>query len=771
MRLPTLPRRRGRPRRRKHGGRRGAARPRQRHGPELFAGLPLRPAVSVAGPQRARRPLRSDGDRAAWPRRGAATDVWSRAVARARGDLRGSRARGGVRLVTARVPHHPRTHRSSAPIPRCRCHTGPPPTSTILAGRPAYVLLRDSGRRRGTRRRSQAGGLGAGPERKRILAAWVHSARRLAGDHCRRKPQATSRKCGNHAIRGIGTPRVVRRGCRRHHLHHPPPSSTFLPNLAFGPGAGRHRGEILGAMLTARPRAGLTCAALAGLLLVAGCERPVGCTGDYCGTMVIASGGEPDILLPPVSEFSITRDVTDQLFLKLAELGASGNTIGDEDFQPQLAQRWEWDTPTTLVFHLDPRARWQDGQTVTAADVAFTYDAYTDTLVNSSFRSSLRQIAAVTTRDSLTVVFLFRQRYPEMFYDAVYHLRILPAHLLREVPRDQWRSAAFGRAPVGDGPYRFVAWKAGESIELTADSTFFLGRPHLRRVIWRFTPDQQGAVTQLITGDADAVEVLVTPDNVQRAREDTALATYPYKGSAYGYVGFNLAAPGDSTKPHPLFGDRDLRRALVMATDRERVLRNVFGDLAKVPPGPLSQVWWIWDPEIRELPYDSGQAARLLTRTGWIDADGDGIRDRDGHPLAFRLLVPTTSAMRRAYARLLQEQFRTAGVDVQLDEVDFSLYNERARAGRFDALLNVWNTDPTPSSGFPQTWTPAGVGRCNYCRSDNPEVDRLGDQAVASAANRDQARRAWRAAVETLNRDAPGIFLFEIGRASCRARV
>src|SRR5207247_191113 len=178
--------------------------------------------------------------------------------------------------------------------------------------------------------------------------------------------------------------------------------------------------------------------------------------------------------------------------------------------------------------------------------------------------------------------------------------------------------------------------------------------------------------------------------NVQRARADTALATYPYKGSAYGYVGFNLAAPGDSTKPHPLFGDRDLRRALVMATDRERVLRNVFGDLAKVPPGPLSQVWWIWDPEIRELPYDS----------------------------------------------------------------------EPARAGRFDALLNVWNTDPTPSSGFPQTWTPAGFGRSNYGRYDNPEVNRLVDQAVASAANRDQARRAWRAAVEALNRDAPGIFLF-----------
>src|SRR6266704_5191705 len=309
-----------------------------------------------------------------------------------------------------------------------------------------------------------------------------------------------------------------------------------------------------------RPARGLASLWLMLLALAgAGCARRGGCTGDYCGTVVFVTTPEPDILLPPASQLVVSRDIADQLFLKLADLGPSGNTIGDEDFQPLLAERWEWDTPTTLVFHLDPRARWQDGRSVTSADVAFTFDIYTDSLINSSARSALRRISAVTTRDSLTVVFRFRARYPEMFYDAVYHMRILPAHLLREVPRDQWRSATFGRSPVGDGPYRFVGWKAGESIELAADSAFFLGRPHLRRVIWRFTPDQFVAVTQLIAGDADAVEVLVSPDNVQRARADTELATYPYKGSAYGYVGFNLAAPGDTSKPHPLFGDRDLR--------------------------------------------------------------------------------------------------------------------------------------------------------------------------------------------------------------------
>lgn len=383
------------------------------------------------------------------------------------------------------------------------------------------------------------------------------------------------------------------------------------------------------------------------LLPLAACEPRGGCSGDYCGTLVFVTGGEPDLLLPPVTEQSAARDIYDQIFLKLADLGLSTNTVGDRDFEPLLAARWEWDDPLTLVFHLDPRARWQDGQPVTAADVAFTFDAYTDEQVNSSFRSSLRAISTVTARDARTAVFRFRRRYPEMFYDAVYHLRILPAHRLRTTPRNQWATAPFGRAPVGSGPYRFVEWRAGERIELGADSTFFLGRPRIRRLIWRFTPDHQVAVTQLVAGEADALEFLGPPDNVKRVRAAPQLATYAYKGSAYGYLAFNLAANADTTQPHPLFGDREVRRALVMAIGRERLRQSVFGDLAKVPPGPMSQLWWIWDPATRTLPHDTAQASRLLTRRGWRDADGDGIRERHGVELSFRLLVPTTSAIRR----------------------------------------------------------------------------------------------------------------------------
>src|SRR5213596_2831061 len=379
-------------------------------------------------------------------------------------------------------------------------------------------------------------------------------------------------------------------------------------------------------MLSAMPRRlrlplSISLAALVAVALGA-CERRGGCTGSDCGTLIDAAIGEPGTLLPPSTEEVVARDIEEQLFLKLADVGMSTNTVGDEDFQPLLAQRWEWDGPLTLVFHIDPRARWQDGPRVTATDVSFTFDAYNDSAVASPYRPQLKRIASVTPRDSLTAVFRFRERYPEMFYDAVYHMRILPAHMLRPVPRDQWRTAPFGRQPVGDGPYRFVRWQPAQAIELVADSTFFLGAPGIRRLIWRFTPNLHVAVQQVIADQADIREQLVTPDNVERARAAQQLAIYTYRGTVYTFLSFNQRSPGDSTKPHPIFADREVRRALAMAVDRASLLKSALGDLAKVPPGPISELLWIWDPDIRQLPYDTAQANRILNARGRTGAGG-----------------------------------------------------------------------------------------------------------------------------------------------------
>ena len=478
-----------------------------------------------------------------------------------------------------------------------------------------------------------------------------------------------------------------------------------------------------------------------------GCTARGGCSGDYCGTLVIAAPGQPDILLPPITALAIGRDISDQLFLKLADVGMSANTIGDDDFVPQLAARWDWTDSVTLTFHLDPRAKWQDGVPVTATDVAFTFDIYSDSTVNSPARSALREISAVTARDSLTAVFRFRRPYAEMFYDAVYHMRVLPAHVLRAVPRTGWQTAQFGRQPIGNGPYRFVRWKAGESLELAADSTFFLGRPHLRRLIWRFTPNLDVAVTQLIAGQADAIEVLGPPANVKRVHDAAGLTTYPYPGTTYGFLAFNLRANGNTGAPHAVFGNRDMRRAVVMALDRERMLQNVWGEgnLAAVPPGPMPRLWSLWDNNMAAtLSHDSVQAARLLA--------GRGRR-------SFHLLVPTTSGLRRQYARLIQAQLQTFGLDVRIDEVDLSVVQQRTSTGEFDAVLAAWATGPSPIDGTRENWTRRGFGGPNPGRYDNPQLDRLLEDAAA-ARNRAEATRLLHSAIALWNSDAPAAPLY-----------
>lgn len=494
------------------------------------------------------------------------------------------------------------------------------------------------------------------------------------------------------------------------------------------------------------------------LLPILGCsrDRPGECSGDHCGTLVFAAIGEPSTLLPPVAEEAVERDIHDQIFLKLADIGAEGNTVGDGGFEKQLADEWRWTDSLTLVFHIDPRARWQDGRPVTAGDVAFTFAATTDTALASPQRDGVSRIASVTAPDNATAVFRFRARYPEMFFDAVYHMRILPAHLLDSLPRAGWRGAEFGRNPVGNGPYRFVSWTQGQSLELAADTGFFLGRPHLKRLIWRFSPDPMAAVTQLVAGEADAIEILVPPPNIERARNTPRLALYPYPGSVYTILGFNLRTRGTS-RPHPVLGDATVRRALVLATDRVSMARNVFGDAAKVPPAPIPQAWTsLWFNDLQVPPYDTARANALLDSAGWRDTNADGIRDKGGRKLAFAIAVPSTSASRKQYAQLIQEQLRLVGVEVTVDQSDLATLQQRLRSGNFDAAIQSYATDPTPSTSIPQMWTRRGGS--NFGHYENGAFDTQAEIA-AGAASTDEALRAWRAAFEIFAHDAPAIVL------------
>ena len=507
------------------------------------------------------------------------------------------------------------------------------------------------------------------------------------------------------------------------------------------------------------PGSRLPAFALAAILAVA-CARTESrqaSGGPTGGTLVIVSPGDADVLFPPSGAVVASADVSGLVFSRLADLTADLNTVDDAGFRPALARSWEHPDSLTLVFHLDPRARWHDGVSVRAADVAFTYDVYQDTLVGSRFRPNLAAIDSVTAPDSLTAVFHFARWYPEQLYDATYHTRILPRHLLDTIPRERLASSAFARAPVGSGPFRFVRWEAGTLLEVAADTGYFLGRPKLDRVVWRIVPDLGAGVSALLAGEGDAIELIPPRELRDRVRADPNLRLVPYASNAVAYIAFNLKNR-DHREPHPVFGDRDVRRAIAMAVDRATVVRSLFGDEGEVPVGPTARAQWIWSDAIRQLPYDTAYTGRLLDAAGWRDADGDGIRERRGTSLRFTLLVPTTSPTRQNAAVLIQAQLRAVGVDMRILRLEFTLFEQRSLRKDFDATFQARNLDASPG-GILQLFASEGGRRSNYGTYESPDFDALVHRAAA-APTRAAAKALWRTALETLNDDAAAVFVF-----------
>ncbi len=477
------------------------------------------------------------------------------------------------------------------------------------------------------------------------------------------------------------------------------------------------------------------------------------------GTVVISTPGEPDNLLPPITVSQSGQQVEALMFEHLADIGVGLNTVGDAGFTPGLATSWDWAKDSiSIAFHLDPAARWHDGTPVHAADVAFSFALYTDPKAASPTATLLTNIDSVAVRDSLTAVVWFRKRKPEQFFDIANQMFVLPQHLLGTVDRAQLASSPFASKPVGSGPFRFVRWAQRQALELAADTTAGRRRAQLDRVVFNIAPDPVTAFTRVAAGEADVFEA-VRPNNVADVARNQQLHLLVLPSLDYNYLGFNLvdAATG---KPHPIFSDRNVRRALSMATDRRSIVTNIYDTLAVQARGPFTMAQASADPTLAPLPYAPDSAAALLDAAGWVRG-ADSLRHKAGTTLAFGILVPSSSVARMRAAVLLQEQFRKIGADVKIESTDMGGFVGRMGSRAFDTMIGQWSPDPGPSSVV-DTWTSAAAakGGNNMSAYRSPAFDAQVDSGLAAFAPADM-RKHFAAAWRIIADDAPAIWLAE----------
>jgi peptide/nickel transport system substrate-binding protein len=495
--------------------------------------------------------------------------------------------------------------------------------------------------------------------------------------------------------------------------------------------------------------------------LACGGDKTTAGTGEYGGTLVISTGADIAGLTPPLIRTIQENTIVDIVFERLAEPGMNLNSVGDEGFTPELAESWEWsDDSLSIAFKILPGAHFHDGHPVTARDVAFTYDVYTDPNTESAEAELLAQIDSVTVRDSMTAVFWFARRYPQQFFDATYHMRIMPEHLLRDVPRHELAGGDFSQHPVGSGQFKFVRRTPGALIELAADTTHARGRPYLDRIVWTVTADHAAAMTRVLAKDADFLEQ-VTADKFGElaASPDLALAKYPSLDIAF--LLFNLRDPRTPNASHPLFGNRELRRAIAMGINRDTIVRRIFDSLAVVPYGPFTRALATADTSITQIPYDPERAKKTLDSLGWRDRNGDGIRDRGARQLRFTLVTPSTSQNRYRSAVLVQDMLEEIGVRMDVQQMDINPFISLMMSRTFDAVFSATHYDPSPAS-IRQSWTSSGARPegSNAGSYRNPRFDRIVDTAT-SEMNAAAANAAYRRAYEMIVADAPAVWIYE----------
>ena len=458
------------------------------------------------------------------------------------------------------------------------------------------------------------------------------------------------------------------------------------------------------------------------------------------GTAVVAISDEPDVLNPLVRTSAVAGSVLSQLRATLAEMGE------DLTWRPEIARDWEVAADSLAITYRLRPWRWEDGAPLTAEDVVLSYELLRDPRIGSPRADLLRAVTAAVAVDDSTVRYLFAtpQAHP---VPATVHA-VLPAHRVRGLPRDHVASWPDNRRPLASGRWRLVAWDPGRQLVLAPNPRYPLGTTRLARLILRILPDETARILALETGEVDVVADLPS-QAARRLAHAPDIHLHGISGRVFGLVMWNTA--------RPVLADPAVRRALSLAIDRDRICQDLLGGFATPAASYLPPALWNHHPGLPADPHDPQAARRMLDAAGWRDADGDGIREREGRPLALQIMYRGGAPGGEATAALVRQNLAAVGVDVALRALELATALEFLRSGSFDAFLGEYQAnlyaDPSPlvASG--------ATDRFNFGRYANARVDSLLAVALGEP-DRERARPIWWRLQEELATDQPAAVLY-----------
>jgi peptide/nickel transport system substrate-binding protein len=437
--------------------------------------------------------------------------------------------------------------------------------------------------------------------------------------------------------------------------------------------------------------------------------------GPPGGVLVVLADREPDQLNPLTFSSTPAYQAVHLMFRPLAR---RDSTLSG--YAPDLARSWHVENDSTVILELRSDVSWHDGTPVTAHDVVFTIERQRDAATASPRQGDVAAVTSVVATDSFTLE-VRMTRTGVYTINALLEVVTVPKHLLEDVPVGEMRLAPFGRRPVGNGFYRFGSWVPAQSLTLEVDPTKPDGRAAIERIILRFTPDMTAAMTQLIGGQGDLL-IKLPPALKDRAEQAAGVRVYSGPRIRPAWIAWNTRQP-------PL-DDPRVRRALLMAVDREALASGLFGDVGEPALSPIPTILREHTPAVRPLPHDPAGARRLLQEAGWRETGRDGILQRDGRPLRLEVDFISTDLTRQDVLVAMQSMLRRVGVDLAPRAYESSAWVQRLRDGTFAGSFWGWGWGPGvvgPNAEMifhSRSIPPNGP---NFAAARNPRIDQLLD--------------------------------------------
>ncbi len=463
----------------------------------------------------------------------------------------------------------------------------------------------------------------------------------------------------------------------------------------------------------------------------------------YGDTLVEGTIGEASTLIPILASDSASHSVAGQIYNGLVKYDRDLKIVGD------LAESYSVsEDGLTITFRLRKNVKWHDGAPFTSRDVMYTYRVVIDPKTPTAYSEDFKQVASVDTPDQYTFVARYSKPYAPAL--ASWSMSVLPAHLLEG--KDITKSP-LARKPVGTGPFRFKEWIAAQKIVLEANPDYFEGRPYLDRYVYRVIPDTSTMYMELKSGAVDTMGL--TPVQYARqtdnARFRGAFNKYRYPSSGYLYLGYNLR--------HPLFSDKRVRQAMTAAINKDELVQGVLFGMGQKAHGPIVPSRWAYNPNVKDIPYDSALAARLLGEAGWKPGAG-GILQKDGKPFSFTILTNHGNQQRLLSAQIIQQRLKHLGIDVKIRVVEWSAFlKEFIDKGRFEAVMLAWMTSQDPDMYDIWHSSKTKPGELNFIGYSNPEVDRLLDEG-RSTFDIEKRKKAYFRIQDILADEQPYTFLY-----------